>query len=112
MLRPMTAQQVLAVPVGWLLLGYLALVQFQLSNLRHRVLVLQAVSVGRSREDVIDALGSPSGTDRSNRRVPPGGEMLIYGSTAHDPAGIYVALDANGKVTAVYYPDISGPVRR
>jgi hypothetical protein len=112
MLRPVTAGQVLAVLVGLLLLGYLAVVQFQLSHLRYRVRVLQAVSVGMSREHVMDALGVPHRTDRSDRRVPPGGEMLMYPSTAHDPSDIEVALDANGKVTAVYYPDISGPLRR
>jgi hypothetical protein len=112
MFRPMTAGQVLGVLTGLLLLGYLAFVQLQLSHLRHRVLVLQAVSVGKAREDVIDALGAPNGTDTNNRRVPPGGEMLMYPSTAHDPSDIWVALDADGKVIAVYYPDISGPVRR
>jgi hypothetical protein len=102
---------VLAAIIGLLVLD-LILVNGWLFGLRQRVRILQAVSVGMPRERVIEVLGSPSMATREDRRLLPGGEMLRYKSSVWDPQDIWVALGPDGRVVAVYYPDIQGPVRR
>jgi len=100
----------LAIGFAVVVLVWLLFLQFWLIGLRDRVWLIEAVSLGMTREEVITRLGKPSYTlEPGDVRLNTQAEVLLYRSWRSTFSAVMVILDERGRVVSVFYPEYHVP---
>ena len=91
------------------IIAWLALISYRLGQIRDRVYLLEAVSPGMTRQEVIIRLGKPAYSLWDDPRVSTEGEILVYKSWRRAHTDILVILDRHGRVVTTFHPDFHFP---
>lgn len=69
-----------------------------------RIRLVQLVSIGMYRDDVVQRLGEPRSVMTQSPLTVGDGEVLYYSSWGRSSQDFHVVLDSSGRVVSVYYP--------
>jgi len=92
-----------------IIIAWLALIGERLDRIEDRVYLLEAVSRGMTKQEVIIRLGKPSYSPWSDPQVSAEGEILGYRGRRRPRTVMFVILDKHGRVATTFYPEFHFP---